>query len=55
MVCNPLCGRKQNAKYLETDSCDFVTDVDLEQSKALVWRYKGTPYTVEVPSVHGGF
>jgi len=42
-----------NAKSLETESSDYVTEVDLQQSKGLVWRHKGVPYTVEVKEIHG--
>ena len=42
-----------NVKDLETDSGDFVTHLDLQQRKPLVWQYKGVAYTIEVISVHG--
>ncbi len=42
-----------NAKCLETEECDFVTDSDLQPGVELVWRFKGVPYTVKVVDVNG--
>lgn len=42
-----------NAKALTTDTADFVTEADLKQGKQLIWKHKGTPYTVELKKVHG--
>lgn len=42
-----------SAKALETESSEIVTEADLHKGKELIWRYKGTPLTVEVIQVHG--
>ncbi len=44
-----------NARNLETEYGDSVTDADLCAGKELIWIYKSVPYTVQVQEVHGKY